>query len=495
MLHGADPLGGHSVNLLNYEESHVRSVVIALSVSALALLPGCSPTSPSETTTASLETAKWNDAAIRDLKDHLARRAEHGLDRVAFPAELPTEGEELSPIALRYAAMLARGASDPTKLHKIYTLDRPEIDLRAGLAKALADGDLGSWLDGLAPRDDRYAQLSKAYLALRESGQKSAVVIPDKGKAIEPGAKDGRLPVIIRQLATMGYLAEDFAIGDTYGPAIVAAARRMQADYGIKPDGIIGGDALEILNLGDADRARAIAVAMERMRWLERTPPATRIDVNLAAATLSYWRDGKLVDTRRVVVGEPDTETPQLQSPIYRLVANPTWTVPRSIQSKEIEGRGSGYLKRNNMVWKDGWIVQQPGPQNSLGLVKFDMQNTHAIYLHDTPAKVLFDEAQRQRSHGCIRVYDALGFAEMLARDEGVLEEWRKARATGEESFVPLSRQIPVRLLYQTVLVDKDGNAVVRADPYGWDDRVAKAIGFPAQASYRLRSGNKDVSP
>jgi murein L,D-transpeptidase YcbB/YkuD len=65
----------------------------------------------------------------------------------------------------------------------------------------------------------------------------------------------------------------------------------------------------------------------------------------------------------------------------------------------------------------------------------------------------------------------------------------------GEESFVPLSRQIPVRLLYQTVLIDKDGNAVVRTDTHGWDDRVAKATGFPGQASYRLRSGNKDVRP
>ncbi|KAK0358065.1 hypothetical protein LTR94_036872, partial [Friedmanniomyces endolithicus] len=100
----------------------------------------------------------------------------------------------------------------------------------------------------------------------------------------------------------------------------------MQVDYGIKPDGVIGEDALEILNLSDGDRAREIAVAMERMRWLDRAPPKTRIDVNLAAARLTYWREGKVADMRKVVVGEPDTETPQLGSPIYRLVANPTWT-------------------------------------------------------------------------------------------------------------------------------------------------------------------------
>src|SRR5690606_24868967 len=128
------------------------------------------------------------------------------------------------------------------------------------------------------------------------------------------------------------------------------------------------------------------------------------------------------------------------------------WTVPRSIQSKELEGKGAGYLRRNNMVWKDGWIVQQPGPQNALGLVKFDMKNDHQIYLHDTPAKPLFREVQRQRSHGCVRVEDAVGFAEMLARDEGVADQWQRAMAAGKETFVPLPREIPVRLLYQTVL-------------------------------------------
>lgn len=479
----------------------MRSVAMLLSLTALPFLPAaCSPSSTKSTVIASsLEEARWGDSAARELQDRIDRRVEHGLDRIAFSEKLgdETDGRDavLTREALRYAAMLAKGGGDPAKLHPIYTLTPPKPDLRAGLAKALAEDKVGAWLDGLAPTDERYAQLSKAYGTLRENGKKVAAVISDRGKAIEPGARDARLPAIVRQLATMGYLADDVGPSDTYAPAIAAAVRRMQADYGIKPDGIIGGEALEILNLSDEDRASAIAVAMERLRWLDRTPPETRIDVDIAAATLSYWRDGKIVDSRRVVVGEPDTETPQLQSPIYQLVANPTWTVPRSIQAKEIEGKGSAYLKRNDMVWKDGWVVQQPGPKNSLGLVKFDMKNTHAIYLHDTPAKALFNEAQRQRSHGCVRVFDALVFAEMLARDAGILDQWNKARATGKEMFVRLPKEIPVRLIYQTVLVDKDGNAVVRADPYGWDERVAKAIGFPAQTSHRLRSGGKDVGP
>ena len=301
--------------------------------------------------------------------------------------------------------------------------------------------------------------------------------------------------MIARQLVASDYLAPEAAQGDRYTPAMVQAVRRMQADYGIKPDGVIGSDALGILNLSDDDRAREMAVAMERMRWLERQPAATRIDVNIASGRLSYWRDGKLADTRKAIVGEPDHETPQLGSPIYRLVANPTWTVPRSIQKNEIEGKGAGYLRQNNMAWEDGWIVQQPGPKNSLGLVKFDMKNDHQIYLHDTPAKQLFNEVQRQRSHGCVRVEDALGFAEMLARDEGVLEEWQRARATGKETFVPLPREIPVRLIYQTVLFGEDGAPIIRSDPYSWNDKVATALGFASHQGYRVRTANGDVGP
>ncbi|TXC70574.1 L,D-transpeptidase family protein [Sphingomonas ginsenosidivorax] len=463
------------------------------------LLPACSvqvvpDQSAASNAAASAEAAKWSDRTAAQLRNAIDARATHSLDQVDFGAAANDDAGRTAQ-ALRFAGALARGATDPSKLYEVYSVPRPAPDLKAGLAAALAAGDLTGWLDGLAPQDANYKKLSDAYRALRRDPQAPVAAIASTGEAIEPGAADPRLPAIARELAVLDYLAPDAASGDRYTPAMVAAVRRMQADYAMKPDGIIGGEALAILNMSDVDRSRAIAVAMERLRWLERTPPATRIDVNLAAARLTYWRDGKIADSRKVVVGEPDTETPQLGSPIFRLVANPTWTVPRSIQKKDLASKGAGYLKANNMVWKNGWIVQQPGPKNSLGLVKFDMQNEHAIYLHDTPAKALFAEVQRQRSHGCVRVEDALGFADMLARDGGVYEQWQQARATGKETFVKLPRQIPVRMLYQTVLFDDAGEPIVRNDPYGWDDRVGTALGFKAGKALRVESGAADVGP
>lgn len=477
----------------------MRKNMIACSLMVLSLALGaCDSSSSSRQSGVTAENARWSDATTKQLREAIDGRAAHGLDRMRFAVEGEPGVEDqaaLTRSALRYAAALARGASDPAKLNNVYSVPRPNPNLQRGLSEALVQGEVDEWLASLAPQDDNYQALSKAYLALRKQGGAPAAVIPDIGKPIEPGATDPRIPAIVRQLVASDYLDRASLQGDRYDPAMVKAVQRMQADYGIKPDGVIGGEALEILNLSDTDRARTIAVAMERMRWLDRNPPATRIDVNLASARLAYWRGGKLADTRKVVVGKPETETPQLGSPIYRLVANPTWTVPRSIQSKEIAGKGGAYLRRNNMAWRDGWIVQQPGPKNSLGLVKFDMRNEHQIYLHDTPAKQLFAEVQRQRSHGCVRVEDALGFAAILARDEGISDEWEKARATGKESFVALPRSIPVRLFYQTVLFDKAGEPVIRADPYGWNDRVSAALGFPASEGHRLRPSGSDVGP
>src|SRR3546814_18677024 len=79
------------------------------------------------------------------------------------------------------------------------------------------------------------------------------------------------------------------------------------------------------------------------------------------------------------------------------------------------------------------------------------MRNDYAIYLHDTPAQHLFESAQRHRSHGCVRVEDAAGFARILAEQDGSILQFEEALANGgEESFVALSSEIPVRLIYHT---------------------------------------------
>ncbi|UZK64962.1 L,D-transpeptidase family protein [Sphingomonas sp. M1-B02] len=447
------------------------------------------------------EAGAWDDASRLALISALADRARHGLDHVIFLKVADgTSGEALKAAALRYARALAHGLVDPTTQHDPFTLARARLDPEPALAKALAEGRLREWLASLAPQDDEYTRLSQAYLDLRAKSQDAAEPEIGGGNLLKVGDVDPRIAAIAEQLITAEYLPPTSSATPAAGPPvytqrIAEAVKALQRDYGIAADGVIGPDTLGVLNLGAGDRARAIAVALERRRWLDRTPPATRIDVNTAATQLQYYRDGVLVDTRRVVVGKPGTETPPLQSPIYRLVANPTWTVPKSIQNGELANVGADYLQRNNMVLRDGWIVQGSGPENALGMVKFDMHNQHAIYLHDTSAPELFDRSQRHRSHGCVRVEDALGFAQLLAEDQGIGEAWLAAQMGGEQQFVPLRKPIPVRLIYRNVFVDETGKVALRADPYGWNAPIASALGFADNAKARLRSDAADIGP
>jgi murein L,D-transpeptidase YcbB/YkuD len=455
----------------------------------------------------------WSTSNVEAFDQILADRARHGVDRVVFfsaPATGVTgavEDAERTKAALDYAAALSHGRVDPASLHGVYTLPRPKADLAAGLTRALAKGNLTAWFDSLPPQDSEYKLLSAAYLAFNA---KASITTP--GQAIPSGLihigdRDARVSTIVEQLVGNGYLlsgadtpsaaatAPQAAVPTLYTQAIADALKGLQTDYGIAADGVVGPETLKVLNLNDGDKARALAVGLERRRWLSRTPPATRIDVNTAAAQLRYYRDGTLVDQRKVIVGEPGRETPALSSPIYRLVANPTWTVPKSIQNGEMANVGEDYLQAHDMVLRDGWIVQQSGPSNALGLVKFDMANDQAIYLHDTSAPALFDRSQRHLSHGCVRVEDALGFAQMLAQHEGVVDAWQTAQASGEMSFVPLPRRIPVRLLYHNVDVSDDGKVAFRTDPYGWNDPIAEQLGFAKASAKRAEAQAIDIGP
>ncbi|MFL6720264.1 MAG: L,D-transpeptidase family protein [Sphingomonas sp.] len=435
----------------------------------------------------------WNGNTERQLREAIAQAPANGLKPELF-LKGGEKGAALTEAALKYASALANGYSDPSKLHEVYTIARSRIDPRQGLAEAIQKGDVKGWFDTLVPQTDEYRALSQAhlhYLQLAAKGQPQP--IPD-GKPIKAGKSDPRIALVRAALvaseivaartppaqkagATTAAHAAPAAQSNRYSPDLVAAVKRVQAEWGFKPDGVIGGDTLNALNAGPSYRARQLAIAMERLRWLQRSPPATRIDVNTAASLLDYWRGGEHADHREVVEGEPDKPTPQLQGPITRLVAKPTWRVPKGIGEKELATKSQSWLQANGFVLQGDQWIQQSGPKNSLGLVKFDMQDPEQIYLHDTPAKALFGLPERHRSHGCVHVQNAVEFATSLAQEQGILDRFQQAMQKDDESFVPLKTPIPVRLLYQTAFWD--GSRIqFRPDVYGWDDNVAKALGL-----------------
>ena len=449
-----------------------------------------------------------DNSAEKQIREAIAQAPKHGLKPNLF-LKGGEKGEALVQAGLRYASALANGYSDPNKLFEVYTIAKAKTDVRAGFQQALQNNNVGQWLDSLAPQTDEYKALSQAFLHYAQQAASKGGQQPIPGdRPIKPGAHDGRIPAIVAVLQSGGYLPEAAATQPqgtgqasapgTYTPAVVAAVKEFQSDSGTKPDGILGKETITALSTGPAARARQLAVAMERLRWMQRDPPKTRIDVNTAATVLDYWRDGQHVDRRKVVAGEADKPTPQLQSPLYRLVAKPTWTVPKGIGEKEVATKTQAWISDNKFIMKDGLYVQQSGPKNSLGMVKFDLQNDQAIYLHDTPAKALFGLTERHRSHGCVRVENAVQFATALAQQENVLDDFQEAmQKDSDQNFVKLPEEIPVRLLYQTAFWD--GSRIqFRPDVYGWDENVAKALELAPGAPQKIeqpQSSDQDVGP
>jgi len=438
---------------------------------------------------AGTEALSWTERQRSELRQILEGAARHGLNaRLYLDLTAGASDAVLTRTAVAYARALATGLVDPRELHGIYTLPRDEIDVRSGLRVALRAGQLRAWFDTLPPRDSDYAALSGGYL--RALAALDAGIVPDipEGPALRPGAVDPRLPQIATRLQARGALAGEVDVETTlYSPTVAAAVRRLQADAGLGVDGVIGPDTLAELNMGPRDRVRQLAVNLERRRWLERRPPPTRIDVNIAAGRLRYHRDGKVAWTGRVVAGAPGHETPLLGEQFQQLVVHPPWYVPQSIATRELLPKGPAYLRGRGMYLEGGRLIQRPGPGAALGQVKFDMRNPYAIYLHDTPAKALFEASDRLRSHGCVRVEDAVGLARRLATERGRGEPFEEALASGATQVVDLGEAVPVRLLYFTAVADPDGEVRFRHDAYGWDERLADRLGLgPGRLRARL---------
>lgn len=376
--------------------------------------------------------AAWDQASTQALMQAIANARSHGLDPRAFAPKQAaglSSDEALTLAALGYAKALAFGLIDPSKIEPIFTLERNRIDVEAGMDAALERGDLAAWLASLAPSDPEYQALSAAYLAaLGQSG-----------------------------LST-------------------APAQGAPADGSGAP----------------ANRSRQLAANLERRRWLQRTPPPHRIDVNTAGAFLDYFRAGQPVSSARTVVGRDDHPTPSIQATFDRLVVNPPWRVPTDIAEKEILPKGPRYLAREHMHFVGNRIEQAPGPGSALGLVKFDVDDPYDIYLHDTPSKALFNQPERHRSHGCVRVQNAVNFARSVAAETGQADAFDQALATKETHEVPLGQTISVRMLYHTAYLDDGGTLTLAPDVYGTDDTLAAALGF-GQAAAAARPAEPSV--
>ena len=376
------------------------------------------------------------------------------------------------------------------------------------IQEAIDADSLAGYVENLFPREELYRQL-QAYLAkyrdLAASG--GWPVVPD-GPTLRPGDRDERLPVLERRLAATGDLAPGVLVDTSvYGGALESGVRAFQERHGLDVDGIVGPGTLRAMNVTVEERIEQIRVNLERARWVLDNLGDDFVIVNIAGFRVYLYRDNEEIWSTRAVVGRTYRKTPVFRSTMRYLVFNPDWTVPYSIATKDILPKvqqDPGYLAAGDFIVKDrngdvvetadiDWsalggrnfpytLVQQPGTNNALGEVKFMFPNEHAVYLHDTPGKGLFDRAARTFSSGCVRVEHPFRFAELLleanSMDAASIEELRQSR---QMKSVFLKEPIDVLLLYWTAEVGSDGRIHFYEDVYLRDRAVLEALNSPYQ--------------
>ncbi|HSA80165.1 MAG TPA: L,D-transpeptidase family protein [Geminicoccaceae bacterium] len=346
------------------------------------------------------------------------------------------------------------------------------------------------------------------YRALSESGGWPPV---PAGSVLRSGEAGERVAALRARLAREGYLPASVSQGESlFDPALERAVREFQRRHGLEVDGIVGHNTLAALNVPATARVAQIELNLARLQALPASLGDPYVAVNLAAQDLQVVEDGTIPLVSKVIVGKPSTPTPVLASEFAKVIFNPPWNVPASIAANEILPalrRDPAYLRKENMIVV-GWpadphglaidwsspsamqfaprLRQLPGEGNALGRIKFEFPSPYAVYLHDTPAKGLFERARRTFSHGCMRMERPRDLAAYLLRDQGWgTAEVETAIAEGRTRAVALQRPIALWVLYLTAFAGADGAVHFREDVYGLDarGRIFEELGAERVAS------------
>lgn len=468
------------------------------------------------------EIERADDYGLRSSDYALPDRSEFDPNTVNATDWLANAEVKVSFAVLAYARDARGGRIEPLRIS-------PNLDVRLILPNPLdviesiaLRPDPASFLQSFQPRHPQFDALRQKLSDLR-GGEivkaKDVFQIPQipDGPPLRFGVEHVQVALLRRRLDLPPGPNENL-----YDAGVQQAVMAFQYEHGVYPDGIVGPATRRLLNPSEPRNpedplpAKTILVNMERWRWLPDDLGPFYVAVNVPEFILRLVAEGDSTFTTRVVVGDPDTQTPIFSGELEEIVFGPYWRVPSSIKTEEI----LPYIMRisgNSLFKRDSWdtsvftsqnlririgsrdvdpakvdwsridrrkidIYQRPGPNNALGKVKLVFPNKHNVYMHDTPRKLLFGNNLRAASHGCIRVQHPEKLAlSVLHHDQG----WKPDQVTaaienGYDQHVTLKQKIPVHIMYFTLWADDHGSLSYFGDPYGHDRSMAKALGISA---------------
>lgn len=377
----------------------------------------------------------------------------------------------------QYAAKVYKG-SDIDAAELGWFIPRKKIDVHALLDSAI----LYKSAEAYAPQNSQYKRLQRFVQKYSQLSRETDFdSIPSLQQSLRKGDSSAIIVSIKKHLALLGDLpTNDSSL--VFDTALVLATKQYQQRMGLTIDGVIGNKMIAELNVPIKQRLRQILINLERLRWMPPEKDTNYILVNIPEFMMHVYDSGQLQFNINVIVGTSANNTVIFNDRLQYIVFSPYWNVPESIVRGEILPalkKNPNYLAKHNMeIVKQGSVPvirQNPGPANSLGLVKFLFPNNYNIYFHDTPNRNLFSQSNRSFSHGCIRIAEPKKMARYLLRHDSswTSEKIDSAMHLKKEKWVPLKKSIPVFIVYFTAWVDQNGQLNFRKDIYKHDEKMA----------------------
>lgn len=323
----------------------------------------------------------------------------------------------------------------------------------------------------------------KKYRKIEKDGLWQKITIDSATfKDLRPDDTAIAIKQIRQRLYVIGDLKQD-SKSNIYDEELMAGVLNYKKRYNLKLNYALTRDHINQMNEPVSKSIKTIMLNMERCRWIPTKLARANeyVMVNIPSFRMFYVKDGKYALVSDIFVGSRLSETVIFSGTMDRIVFSPYWYVPNSIIQNELKlqmASDKNYLADHNMEWNGGKVRQKPGPKNSLGLVKFMFPNPNDIYMHDTPAKSLFEFEKRTFSHGCINVKEAKNLALAILKDDPdwPVDKIDKAMSGEKETTCMLKNKIPVYIGYFTAWVQDNGEINFFPDVYGRDDSLDKLL-------------------
>ncbi|MBS1933262.1 MAG: L,D-transpeptidase family protein [Bacteroidetes bacterium] len=381
------------------------------------------------------------------------------------------------------------------------------IDIAGMLSDYIKEKKFRSLLNNVEPQNDSYIALKKQLSIFLNtvSEKKFKDIFITSSKADNTNVE---LLTRLNQLGLKNYDADSAKHPKTL---LKLQIKKAQELFNLLNDGELRSTIIHELNIPFRERIADLANALNACRWLRcvKEKYSHVIIINIPSASLAMTENEKDVVYSRIIIGKKSTPTPLFTAQVTQVILYPYWYVPHSIAIKELLPaikHDIHFLEDNNfqLLNKQGklcdpteinWqklnrnnfpytIRQSTGCDNSLGVIKLNLNSPYDVYMHDTPWKILFGFNNRYFSHGCIRVEKASELAHYVLKDNTIsidtIEE-KECLKNQEPVIIPASEKIPVVVIYHTAWTDSVANVHFYENVYHKKVSAYNAYAMPGE--------------